>query len=153
MQIAFGCDHGGFMLKELILSVVRKNGLDILDFGCMNTERVDYPDYASPVCQAIRSGQAQRGILVCGSGIGMSIAANKFAGIRATLCNDLYTARFSRLHNDSNVLCLGGRIIGPDLAADIVQVWLDSEFEGGRHSGRLQKIRDLETASKAAPGC
>ncbi|MBB5022196.1 ribose 5-phosphate isomerase B [Desulfurispira natronophila] len=148
MKIALGCDHAGHILKDHVASVIRAAGFEILDCGCNGTSRVDYPDFAALVCKAMGDGKAQRGVLICGSGIGMSIAANKFSGIRATLCNDLYTARFSRLHNDSNVLCLGGRIIGPDLATEIVTIWLQAEFEGGRHSGRLQKIAHLESNLK-----
>ena len=143
-NILLAADHGGFALKEYIKEQLEDQGYDVTDLGCLSEDSVDYPDYAATLAERIISGAATRGILVCGTGIGMSIAANRFAGIRAALCHDVFSARMTREHNDSNVLCLGARVIGVGLAMDIVNTWLDTNFSGGRHQRRLDKIRALE---------
>jgi ribose 5-phosphate isomerase B len=144
MRIAIGCDHAGFGLKEDIVGLLRSMNMDFFDCGTNSTESVDYPDFGKKVSALVSSGEVERGILICGTGIGMSMVANKFPGVRASLCNDLFSARMSRLHNDANVLVLGGRIIGKDLAAEIVKSWLTTPFEGERHLKRLVKIREIE---------
>jgi len=140
MKIAIGSDHGGFGLKETVLSVLRDGGHEVIDCGCNSIESVDYPDFAEQVCEQVLSGQAALGILVCGTGIGMSMAANRHRGIRAALCHDEYTARLSREHNDANILCLGDRVLGSGVAKAIVDVWLSTGFEGGRHVRRIGKF-------------
>jgi len=140
VKIAIGCDHGGYGLKEDIRALVLELGHEIEDCGCYGPASVDYPDFAEAVCQAVRSGNCKRGILICGSGIGMSMAANRYREIRAALCHELFTARLSREHNDANVLCLGARIVGPGLALEMVRVWLTTEFAGGRHQGRIDRF-------------
>jgi len=142
--IAIGCDHGGYDLKKEIIKYLTANNLKFIDFGSHNTESVNYPDYAHFVCEAIQNGQADRGILICGTGIGMSISANKHKGIRAACCSDTYSARLTRLHNDANVLCMGGRVLGTGLALDITELFLKTQFEGGRHEIRVKLIADLE---------
>ena len=137
MKIALGSDHGGFALKRDIAAWLEQSGHGVLDLGNEGLESVDYPDYAEKVCRAVLSGDCERGILICGTGIGMSMVANRHRGIRAALCHDAFTARMSREHNDANVLCLGGRVLGPALALDIVAVWLAASFEGGRHQRRI----------------
>lgn len=144
MRIAVGSDHGGYQLKESIKELLERENIEYKDFGTFDTDSVDYPDYAEKVTQAVISGQYGRGILCCGTGIGISMAANKVAGIRAALCGDCYSAKMSRLHNDANVLCMGGRVIGFGLAHEIVRVWLATEFEGGRHKRRVDKISAIE---------
>lgn len=141
MKIALAADHGGFPLKEEVKQHLLKNGFTIEDYGCYSTESVDYPDYAIPAARAITAGQADLGIFICGTGIGMSIAANKQPGIRAALVHDVFTAKATREHNNSNVLCMGGRVIGPSLALTIVDTWLQAEFSGGRHSRRIEKLK------------
>lgn len=137
MKIALGSDHGGFALKREIADWLDQAGHVVVDMGNEGLESVDYPDYADKVCESVLSGDCARGILVCGTGIGMSMVANRHRGIRAALCHDAFTARMSREHNDANVLCLGGRVLGPALALDIVTVWLATAFEGGRHQRRI----------------
>lgn len=143
-MIAIGCDHGGFELKKQIIKHLEEMGYEIKDFGCYSTESVDYPDYAYPVAEAVANGSAEKGILICGTGIGMSIAANKVKGIRCALCHDCFSAHATREHNDSNVLAMGARVIGTGLAIDIVDTWLKTEFSGGRHINRINKITDIE---------
>jgi len=143
MKIAIGSDHAGFELKSHIVAFLAKIGMETDDLGPFDESSVDYPDYAKKVCGAVLSGKCDRGILVCGSGVGMSIAANRFRGIRAVLCTSLYLAEYSRLHNDSNVLCLPGRLMEKDTAEDIVEKWLDTAFEGGRHERRVKKLDEL----------
>ena len=143
-MIAIGCDHGGFELKEHIIKHLEDKGVEFKDYGTYSEDSVDYPDYAKKVCNAITEGEADKGILICGTGIGISIAANKHKGIRAALCSDVYSAKMTRMHNDSNVICLGGRVTGRELAFMIVDTWLDTKFEGGRHSMRIAKIHDIE---------
>ena len=138
--IALASDHAGFTLKEIIRDHLKERGLAFLDLGTDSTKSVDYPDYAKRVCEAILDGRAEKGILICGTGIGMSIMANRYKGIRGALCHDQFTARAARSHNNSNVLILGGRILGVDLVMDIVDTWLDTPFEGGRHERRVGKF-------------
>lgn len=137
MKIAVGSDHGGFELKELIVQFLGELGQEVESVGCHSLSSVDYPDFAEKVCDAVRTGACDCGILVCGTGIGMSIAANRHKEIRAALCHEAFTARMSREHNNSNVLCLGGRVVGPEIALDIVKTWVETEFAGGRHQRRL----------------
>jgi len=141
--LAIGCDHGGYELKEFIKDMLDAENIEYKDFGC-DGEPVNYPDYADKVCRAIQSGECYRGILVCGTGIGMSMAANKHAGIRAACCSDEYSAKMTRQHNDANVLCLGGRVVGFGLAADMVHIFLNTEFEGGRHLTRVNMLNALD---------
>ncbi len=137
MKVAIGADHGGFELKELVVALLEEEGQEVLDKGCFSSESVDYPEYAEKVCSSILDGEAERGILICGTGIGMSLAANRHQGIRAALCHEIFTAEMSRRHNDSNILCMGGRVIGPALAFEMVKTWLATPFDGGRHSRRI----------------
>ncbi len=140
MKIMIGADHAGFELKEKIAEHLRREGHDVLDIGTFSLDSVDYPDYAFTVARAVAQGTVDRGILLCGSGIGMSMAANRVPGVRAVLASEPYAAKMSRRHNDSNVLCLGGRFLGLDLALEIVHVWLAEPFEGGRHCRRLDLL-------------
>ncbi len=145
MKLAIGCDHGGFELKEEILKFIRNvANIEISDFGPPTKESVDYPDFGKKVSEAVSKGMMDRGILICGTGIGMSIVANRFPKVRAALCHDHFTAQMSREHNDANILVMGERVIGRGVALDIVKTWLDTEFAGGRHQKRLDKIRDIE---------
>lgn len=152
LRIALAADHGGVMLKDQIKCWLEEMGLSVEDFGTYSTESVDYPDYARIVGEKVASGEFDRGILVCGTGIGMSIAANKIPGIRAALCHDVFSARATREHNDSNILCLGERVVGPGHARAIVEAWLGTEFAGGRHARRVDKIGALENAYFCRPG-
>ncbi len=142
--VIIGADHAGFVLKEGLKKVLAEKGLEVIDAGTDNGEAVDYPDFAEPVAEEVYAGRVPRGILVCGSGIGMSIVANRFPGVRAALCLDEDTARMSRRHNDANVLVLAGRKTDLDTAEKIVAVWLETEFEGGRHQARLDKVAKVE---------
>ena len=144
MKITVGSDHAGFELKEDLRGYLAEQKVEVIDLGVYKEEPVDYPDIGASVAQKVSQGGADRGILICGSGIGMSIVANRFPGVRAALCHDLYTARISREHNDANLLILGGRLIGKGLAREILKVWLEAGFQGGRHQRRLEKIRALE---------
>jgi ribose 5-phosphate isomerase B len=144
MKIAIGCDHAGLELKKEIISVLNDLFIEFIDYGTYSPESVDYPDIGEKVSEAVSSGKIDRGILICGTGIGMSIVANKFSGVRASLCNELFTAKMSRLHNDANVLVVGGRIVGKDLAKEIVRTWVSTLFEGERHCTRLNKIKQIE---------
>ncbi len=144
MRIAIGSDHAGLDLKNEILGLISDLGHDCIDFGTDSPESVDYPDFGEKVARSVAEGSVERGILICGTGIGMSIVANKFPGIRAALCNELFSAKMSRLHNDANVLVMGGRIIGKDLAKEIVRTWVTTPFEHGRHMNRLKKITLIE---------
>ncbi|MED2970884.1 ribose 5-phosphate isomerase B [Fictibacillus sp. B-59209] len=144
MRVAIGSDHAGVELRKEIVSMMQEIGMDVKDMGCECSTSVDYPDYAIPVAEMVASGEADRGILICGTGIGMSIAANKVKGIRCALVHDLFSAKATRMHNDSNVLAMGERVIGPGLALEIAKVWLTTEYEGGRHSKRVGKISDYE---------
>ena len=149
-RIAIGCDHRGFALKELIVSFLQGNGYSYQDFGCYGTDPVDYPDIAQKVGEAVASGNFDRGILICSTGIGMCIAANKIKGVRAALCHNVFAAQRARRHNDANVLCLAGDEVDTNSALEIVTTFLTTDFEGGRHSRRVNKIRALE--SDAAQG-
>jgi ribose 5-phosphate isomerase B len=144
MNVAIGADHGGFDLKEKISVWLSDNGHNVKDFGCESTESVDYPQFGASVARSVAVGESELGILVCGSGVGMSMTANKIPGIRAALCNDAVCAEYSRRHNDANVLAMGGRVVAPDKAIEIVQIFLTSRFEGGRHARRVDQIMDLE---------
>ena len=142
-MIAIGSDHAGYALKCEIIRHLEEKGVQFIDCGC-NGESVDYPDIAEKTCAKVVSGEADKGILICGTGVGISISANKIKGIRAALCGDWYSAKYTRLHNDANVLCMGGRVIGAGLAAEITDIFLETEFEGGRHARRVDKIMKLE---------
>lgn len=143
-MIAIGSDHGGYELKNHILKYLEEKGIEFKDYGCYSEESIDYPDIVKVVCEGIKKGEAEKGILICGTGIGVSMAANKIHGIRAALCGDVYSAKMTRLHNDANVLCMGGRVIGRELAMMIVDTFLTEGFEGGRHQNRVDKIHALE---------
>ena len=143
-MIAIGADHGGFDLKEQVKKHLDERNIEYKDFGTFSGEAVDYPVIAKAVGKAVAKGEAECGILVCGTGIGMSIAANKVKGIRAACCSDTFSARFTKMHNNTNVLCFGGRVLGAGLALDIVDAYLDAEFEGGRHEKRVNMIMDIE---------
>ena len=143
-MIVIGSDHGGYELKNHIIKHLEEIGVGYRDMGCYSEDSVDYPDVAKKVCDIIAQGNAEKGILVCGTGIGISIAANKIKGIRAALCADVYSAKMCREHNAANVLCLGGRVTGRELAFMIVDTYLATEFAGGRHSNRVNKISELE---------
>jgi ribose 5-phosphate isomerase B len=148
--IALGADHAGFHLKEALKAWLIEQGYQVVDYGTHSPESVDYPDYAVQVAEAVADQKVERGVLICGTGIGMAITANKVPGVRAALCSDLYTARASREHNDANVLALGGRLMGPEMAVDILRMWLETDFAGGRHRRRVDKIGDLERRHAAA---
>ena len=138
--IGVASDHGGFQLKEVLKAFLESNGYTVMDYGTNSTNSVDYPDFAAAICRGVLNGQVSRGVLLCGTGIGASIAANRFRGIRAALCHNSYTAEMSRLHNDSNILVMGGRVVGDEVAKHMLKVWLDTPFEGGRHHRRLTLI-------------
>lgn len=145
-MIYIGCDHGGFALKQEIFKYIKEDlALEIEDLGCHDTSSVDYPDYAEKVCRKVVSENA-KGILICGTGIGISIAANKINGIRCALCSEPFSAEMTRKHNNANVLAMGGRTTGPELAKSIVKAFLSTDFEGGRHQNRLDKISALENS-------
>ena len=144
MQIGLACDHGGFELKEELKGFLKLLGVEPIDMGTFNEDSVDYPDFGVLVAEKVSRGEFEKGILICGTGIGMSMVANKFPRIRAALVNDLYSSRCSREHNDANILVIGGRIVGKELAKEIVKVWLETPFAGGRHKRRLEKIEALE---------
>ena len=140
LKVVIGSDHGGFRYKESIIDYLKVRGIEFVDVGTHTPESCDYPEIAREVAKRVAKGEFDRGILVCGTGIGMSIAANKVHGIRAALCSDTYSARVSRAHNNANVLCIGERVIGEHLALDIVDIWLKTGFEGGRHKRRVDMI-------------
>ncbi|MFE1242717.1 ribose 5-phosphate isomerase B [Fictibacillus sp. NPDC058756] len=145
MKVAIGSDHAGVELRKEIIAMIEELGMEVEDVGCECTTSVDYPDYAIPVAEKVANGEADRGILICGTGIGMSIAANKVKGIRCALVHDLFSAKATRQHNDSNVLAMGERVIGPGVALEIAKVWLTTEYEGGRHGRRVGKISQYES--------
>lgn len=147
MRIAIGCDHRGLNLKRVIADLLSEEGHSYEDFGCYDTASVDYPDIGGRVAQAVAEGRFDHGILVCSTGIGMSMVANKVPGVRAALCHDIFSARRSREHNDANVLCLGEWVVGEGLAREIVSAYLGAQFQGGRHAQRLEKVRDWECQS------
>lgn len=144
MRIALGSDHGGYELKEYLKKYLDNKGIEYKDYGTNSSESVDYPEFGQKVAEVVKEGQYDRGIVCCGTGIGISISANKVPGIRCALCSDCYSARMSREHNNANVLALGARVIGKDVALEIVDIWLKTEFQGGRHEKRLDKILEIE---------
>lgn len=143
-MIAIGCDHSAIELKNNIIQHLAEQNIPVKDFGTYTKEACDYPDIAEVVCAAINSGECDKGILICGTGIGISMSANKIHGIRAALCHDYFSAKYTRMHNDSNIIALGARVIGSGLACELVDVFLNTAFEGGRHATRIQKMMDLE---------
>ena len=144
MKIAIGCDHGGIVLKPAIVEELNKRGIEVEDFGCYDENSVDYPDYALKAAEAVSSGKCDKGIVLCGTGIGISIAANKVKGIRAGVAHDEFTAEMISAHNNANVIAIGGRVVTPKKAAKMVATWLDTPFQGGRHEGRVAKITAIE---------
>ena len=147
-KIAIASDHAGLELKEDIKTFLKEKGVAILDMGTNGSESVDYPDYGIPVAEKVSRGELNKGILICGTGIGMSIVANKFSNVRAALVNDVYSATMAKEHNDANILVIGGRIAGKGLAREMVKVWMEAKFEGGRHQKRLDKIKEIEKGMK-----
>ena len=143
-MLAIGCDHAGFALKQTILAYLVEEGIEYKDYGCYDLDPVDYPDVGRAVAQAVASGKVERGILICGTGIGVNIAANKVEGVRAALCFNEFMGRMSRAHNDANILCLGARVVGAGVAVAIVDAYLNTDFEGGRHQLRVDKLTELE---------
>lgn len=143
-MIAIGSDRAGYSLKKEVIAWLKERNIPFVEFGCLNGESCDYPLVAEEVCSRIVSGSAEVGILVCGTGIGISMAANKIKGIRAAVCTNNYMAKYTRLHNDANVLCMGGRVIGSGVAAEMVETFLNTDFEGGRHQRRVNQITDIE---------
>lgn len=148
MKVAIGCDHAGLPLKGAVREVLERLHIETIDFGTDSTESVDYPDFGEKVGRAVASGLADLGIVMCGTGIGISIAANKVPGVRAALCHDTFSAKMSRAHNDANILALGARVVGAGLAQEIVEAWLGAQFEGGRHAVRVEKIGRIEQGRK-----
>ncbi len=144
MKIAIGADHGGFSLKQLIIQHLKEKAYEIIDLGTNNGDSVDYPEFGEKVAMAVKNGEVDRGIVICGTGLGISISANKVPGIRAALVSETFSARMSIEHNNANVLALGARVIGPDLALEIVDVWINSKFLGDRHERRVNKITEIE---------
>ncbi|MDD6278889.1 MAG: ribose 5-phosphate isomerase B [Oscillospiraceae bacterium] len=142
-MIAIGCDHAGCELKKAVIDTLTEKGFQFVDLGCDGTP-CDYPVIAEAVCAKVLSGSCEKGILICGTGIGMSIAANKFKGIRAALCSDSFSAKFTRLHNNSNVMCMGARVLGTGLACELAEIFVTTEFEGGRHQRRIDLITEIE---------
>ena len=142
--VSIGCDHGGYELKNEIVKHLTNQGINVKDFGIYEMKSVDYPEIAVKVSKSVTSGEARFGILVCGTGIGMSLAANKIKGIRAAACSETFSAKYTRLHNDSNILCLGGRVIGIGVALEMVDIFINTEFEGGRHLRRVESVMSLE---------
>lgn len=145
MKIGIGSDHGGYELKEHIKSFLEEEGIEYIDYGTNSSESVDYPEFGEKVALAVKNGECDRGIVVCGTGIGISISCNKVEGIRCALCGDTYSAKMSVEHNNAQVLALGGRVVGKDLALEIVSTWVKARFQGGRHERRVNKISDIET--------
>ena len=143
-MIAVCCDHGGLSLKQEVLRHLEEKGLEYKDFGTNSPESCDYPDIVKPLCQAIQRGECDKGVIICGTGIGISMAANKMKGIRAALCHDSFSAEFPRRHNDSNIIAFGARVIGPGLALQLLDIFLNTPFEGGRHAVRVEKMMALE---------
>jgi ribose 5-phosphate isomerase B len=148
MRVSLGSDHGGYLLKESVKKHLKENNIDYVDCGTNSTESVDYPDYAQAACEKVQSGECDLALLFCGTGVGISIAANKMNGILACNCSDTFSAKYSRLHNNANALCLGGRVVGPGLANDIVDLFLTTDFEGGRHERRVEKIKQIEKSQR-----
>jgi len=148
MKIAIASDHAGLELKTELQRVLGEKGHQARDFGTHSGDSVDYPDFASQVARAVQKGECELGVLVCGTGVGMSIVANKYRGVRAALCHSEFEAKMARMHNDANVLCLGQRVTGPGLAAGVLEAFLEAKFEGGRHERRVQKVRDAESENQ-----
>lgn len=144
MKIAVACDHGGFRLKNVLINEMESQGYEVIDFGTYDEESCDYPDYAVKAARAVSSGECDKGVVVCGTGIGVSMTANKVKGIRCALVHDVFSAKATRAHNDSNMLAMGQRVIGEGLAVEILNAWLHTDFEGGRHEQRIKKLMDLE---------
>ena len=144
MKIAVACDHGGLELKKALLQYLNENGYEVKDFGTYTADSCDYPDFALPAAEAVAGGECERGIVICSTGIGISIAANKVRGIRCAHCHDTYSARYTRMHNDANMIAFGQKIIGDGLMLEIVDAFLHTEFEGGRHARRVDKIKAIE---------
>lgn len=142
-KIVIGCDHAGLDLKAELIEKLSELGFEAIDCGCYTKESVDYPDIAEAVCNKINSGECNRGVLICGTGIGISMSANKIHGIRAALCHDSFSAKYTRLHNNSNVICFGARVIGSGLACELLEIFLNTGFEGGRHELRIEKLMKL----------
>ncbi len=146
-MIAIGCDHAGVEMKKAVIDTLASKGFEMKDMGT-DGEPCDYPVVAEAVCRLVQSGECEKGILICGTGIGMSIAANKFKGIRAALCSDSFSAKYTRLHNDSNVMCMGARTMGTGLACELAEIFMSTEFEGGRHQRRIDLITEIEKNEK-----
>jgi ribose 5-phosphate isomerase B len=144
MKLAIASDHGGFSLKESLIQSLKEKKIDVIDLGNHGTESVDYPDYAIKVAEMVSEGKVEAGLLMCGTGIGMCIVANKFKNVRAAVVSDAYSARMAKEHNNANILCIGGRVVDPKKGEEIVRAWLTANFEGGRHDRRLDKIREIE---------
>ena len=149
-MIAIGCDHGGYDIKNAVIDYMKDKGIEYTDFGCYSTDSVDYPVFAFKVASAVASGECERGIICCGTGIGVSIAANKVKGIRAAVCSDEFCAEMTRRHNDSNIMCMGGRVIDCEKAVKLADIFLHTEFEGGRHSNRVNMITQIENGTFSA---
>lgn len=147
MKIAVGCDHGGLEHKNVIAEHLKSEGFEVEDFGIYENKSVDYPEIALKVANSIKNGENELGILVCGTGIGMSLAANKVNGIRAAACSEHFSAKYTRLHNNSNILCLGGRVIGIGTALELCDIFVNTEFEGGRHQRRIDMITEIEKSN------
>ena len=148
-MLALASDHGGFALKQAVIEHLNERGIPFKDFGCYEEKSCDYPDVAAPACDAVVSGECEKALLFCGTGVGISIAANKINGIRACVCSDYFSAKYTRAHNDANALCLGGRVVGPGLAIELVDIFLDTPYEGGRHQRRVDKLTTLEERERA----
>lgn len=144
MKIAIGCDHGGFVLKESLVNLLQSRGIEVVDCGTNSTDSVDYPIFGEKVARLVASGKCDKGVVMCGTGIGISIAANKVKGIRCALCHDEYTAKMTAMHNNSNILAMGGRVVSLELAVKILETWLDTPFEGGRHIKRVDMFGEIE---------
>lgn len=144
MKVAIGSDHGGLELKETVISVLKELQVEVEDLGTHDKSSCDYPDFAQKVSNAVAAGTFDKGVLICGTGIGMSIAANKVNGIRAALCNEIFSAKMARAHNDANIMCIGARVVGASVASEIVKAFFTTEHEGGRHAQRVAKIHQLE---------
>ena len=144
-KVSVGCDHAGFPYKQMVIDTIKSMGHEVIDCGTNSTDRVDYPDFGEATARKVANGEAKYGVVICGSGIGISIAANKVHGIRCALCHDHLSAQLCRQHNDANMLSIGARLTGPDVATDIVKTFLTTDFEGGRHTDRVAKIHKIET--------
>ena len=144
MKIAIGCDHGGINLKPILVKYLNEKGIEFKDFGTFDTNSIDYNDLAEPVCSAVANGEFDKGILICGTGIGISLAANKVKGVRAAVCSEAYSAQMTKLHNNANIISFGVRVVGSEVAKEIVSAWVNTEFEGGRHERRVNMIMDIE---------